>query len=73
METNPGDHAIAEAIIVMAHKLDMKVVAEGVETAEQRNMLVAAGCDFAQGFLFAEPMPAEEFDRYLADSVKPGA
>jgi diguanylate cyclase (GGDEF)-like protein/PAS domain S-box-containing protein len=69
METNPGDHAIAEAIIVMAHKLDMKVVAEGVETAQQRDMLVAAGCDYAQGFLFAEPMPADEFDRYLARSI----
>jgi diguanylate cyclase (GGDEF)-like protein/PAS domain S-box-containing protein len=70
MVTNPGDHAIAEAIIVMAHKLGIKVVAEGVETAEQRDLLIAAGCDYAQGFLFAEPMPADEFERYLAGSVK---
>ena len=69
MVQNPGDHAIAEAIIVMAHKLGMKVVAEGVETAEQRDLLVAAGCDFGQGYLFAKPMPANDFDRYLENSV----
>lgn len=70
MVKNPGDQAIAEAIIVMAHKLRMKVIAEGVETEAQRIMLVAAGCDFAQGFLFAKPMPAGEFDRYLENSIK---
>jgi diguanylate cyclase (GGDEF)-like protein/PAS domain S-box-containing protein len=69
MVSNPGDHAIAEAIIVMAHKLGMKVVAEGVETVEQRDMLVAAGCDFGQGYLFARPMTSEQFDRYLTSSV----
>jgi EAL domain-containing protein (putative c-di-GMP-specific phosphodiesterase class I) len=69
MVQNPGDHAIAEAIIVMAHKLGMKVVAEGVETVEQRDLLVAAGCDFGQGYLFAKPMPANDFDRYLENSV----
>ncbi len=69
MVRNPGDHAIAEAIIVMAHKLGMKVVAEGVETVEQRDLLVAAGCDFGQGYLFAKPMTAEDFDRYLESSV----
>ncbi|OIR08629.1 cyclic di-GMP phosphodiesterase Gmr [mine drainage metagenome] len=69
MVQNPGDHAIAEAIIVMAHKLGMKVVAEGVETVEQRDLLVAAGCDFGQGYLFAKPMAAEDFDRYLESSV----
>jgi len=40
-----------------------------VETDEQRKMLVAAGCDFGQGFLFAKPMPAAEFDRYLENSI----
>jgi EAL domain-containing protein (putative c-di-GMP-specific phosphodiesterase class I) len=69
MVVNSGDHAIAEAIIVMAHKLGIKVVAEGVETAEQRDMLVAAGCDYGQGYLFATPMPAEEFDRYLNSCI----
>ena len=69
MVQNPGDHAIAEAIIVMAHKLGMKVVAEGVETVEQRDLLVAAGCDFGQGYLFAKPMPSNDFDRYLENSV----
>lgn len=69
MVKNPGDQAIAEAIIVMAHKLGMKVVAEGVETVEQRDMLIAAGCDFGQGYLFAKPMSAEDFDHYLQNSV----
>ncbi|HLP98629.1 MAG TPA: EAL domain-containing protein [Sideroxyarcus sp.] len=69
MVSTPGDQAIAEAIIVMAHKLGMKVVAEGVETVEQRDMLIAAGCDFGQGYLFAKPMPAAEFDRFLNASI----
>ncbi|MDP1612991.1 MAG: EAL domain-containing protein [Sulfuritalea sp.] len=59
--TDPSDRAIAEAIIVMAHKLGMKVVAEGVETSEQRDLLAAAGCDYGQGFLLAAPIPAEQF------------
>jgi diguanylate cyclase (GGDEF)-like protein len=69
MVSNPGDHAIAEAIIVMAHKLGMKVVAEGMETTEQRDMLIAAGCDYGQGYLYAKPMPADQFDDYLAQAI----
>jgi diguanylate cyclase (GGDEF)-like protein/PAS domain S-box-containing protein len=60
MATDPDAHAIVEAIIVMAHKLGLRVIAEGIETAEQRDMLKAAGCDYGQGFLFARPMPAAE-------------
>ncbi|MCC6070525.1 EAL domain-containing protein [Massilia sp. GCM10020059] len=60
-----SDMALSEAIIVMAHKLGLRVVAEGVETAEQRDLLLAAGCDYGQGYLFARPMPAEEFDALL--------
>ncbi|MDO8960079.1 MAG: EAL domain-containing protein [Rhodocyclaceae bacterium] len=60
MATDHGDQAIVEAIIVMAHKLGLKVIAEGVETLEQCEILKAAGCDYGQGYLFARPMPAAE-------------
>lgn len=56
---------IAETIIVMAHKLGLKVVAEGVETAAQRDWLVAAGCDYAQGYYFSRPLPADGFGKLL--------
>jgi diguanylate cyclase (GGDEF)-like protein/PAS domain S-box-containing protein len=57
----PYDHndvAIVEAIIAMAHKLDLGVVAEGVETAAQEEFLRARGCNAAQGFFYARPMAA---------------
>ncbi|TAN48993.1 MAG: EAL domain-containing protein [Methylococcaceae bacterium] len=60
-----SDLALCEAIIVMAHKLGIKVIAEGIETAQQRDLLTAAGCDYGQGYLFAKPMPALEFDAML--------
>jgi diguanylate cyclase (GGDEF)-like protein/PAS domain S-box-containing protein len=63
-----SDMAISEAIIVMAHKLGMKVIAEGVETAEQRDLLLAAGCDYGQGYLFSRPSGAEEFEDMLGSS-----
>jgi len=50
----------------MAHELGMQVVAEGVETPVQRDLLVGAGCDFGQGYLFARPMPVAQFDALLA-------
>jgi diguanylate cyclase (GGDEF)-like protein/PAS domain S-box-containing protein len=59
MAIDAGDQAIAEAIIVMAHKLGIAVIAEGVETPQQRALLLASGCDFGQGYLFARPMPAD--------------
>jgi len=63
----PGssDMALSEAIIVMAHKLGLAVIAEGVETEAQRNLLRAAGCDYGQGYLFAAPMPPAQFEAYL--------
>jgi len=65
-----SDMALCEAIIVMAHKLGMKVIAEGVETDEQRLLLAAVGCDYGQGYLFAVPNPVEKFDKYLAQSTE---
>ncbi|TAN46650.1 MAG: EAL domain-containing protein [Methylococcaceae bacterium] len=67
------DMILCEAIIVMAHKLGMKVIAEGVETEEQRALLVAAGCDYAQGYLFARPMPARDFEELLVVDIGTGA
>ena len=60
-----SDRALCEAIIVMAHKLGMQVIAEGIETAEQRDILTQAGCDYGQGYLFSRPVPAEEFEKLL--------
>jgi diguanylate cyclase (GGDEF)-like protein/PAS domain S-box-containing protein len=57
--------ALCKAIIVMAHELGMKVIAEGVETAEQLDLLVAAGCDYGQGYLFAHPMKEADFDAFM--------
>ncbi|NOQ81029.1 MAG: EAL domain-containing protein [Methylophaga sp.] len=57
--------SLCEAIIVMAHKLGLKVIAEGIETEQQKQLLSNAGCDFGQGYLFAKPLPAKEFEKLL--------
>jgi diguanylate cyclase (GGDEF)-like protein/PAS domain S-box-containing protein len=57
--TNPEDATIVRATIGLAHALSIMVVAEGVETAEQRDFLISAGCKLAQGFYFGPPMPAK--------------
>lgn len=63
--TDSDGRLIAEAIISMAHKLRLQVIAEGVETAEQSAWLNAAGCDYAQGYYFSAPVPAADFTRLL--------
>ena len=65
LEHDAANVALCEAIIVMAHKLGLKVVAEGVETQQQYAMLRHAGCDYGQGFLFGAPLPADEFEALL--------
>ncbi len=60
------DLALCEAIIVMAHKLRIRVIAEGIETEEQQALLSTAGCDFGQGYLYSKPVDAEAFSRLLA-------
>jgi len=65
LENDKNDLALAEAIIVMAHTLELQVIAEGVETEGQAKILADAGCDFAQGYLYATPMPADEFENLL--------
>lgn len=65
LEANSNDMVLCEAIIVMAHKLGLKVIAEGVETELQRDLLTAAGCDFGQGYYFSKPINAELFEKKL--------
>ena len=67
---NSADSSIfAETIIVMAHKLGLKVIAEGVETVEQRDWLKEKQCDYAQGFLFSKATSSDDFTEMLAYDV----
>lgn len=62
---NAEDASIARAVVSMAHSLNLKVIAEGVETSAQRAFLAAEGCDEMQGYLFSQPLPEPEFTRLL--------
>jgi diguanylate cyclase (GGDEF)-like protein len=64
------DAAIATSIILLAHSMNLKVVAEGVETKEQLKMLRQQGCDIVQGFLFSKPLAAEEFVPFFEPLLK---
>ena len=55
------DFAVCEAMVAMAHKLAIRIIAEGVETEAQHDLLAAAGCDYAQGYLYSRPVPAADF------------
>lgn len=68
LDGNAANTALIEAIIVMASKLGIKAIAEGVEEARQRDLLLQFGCDYAQGYLYAGPMPLNEFEQLIASS-----
>jgi diguanylate cyclase (GGDEF)-like protein/PAS domain S-box-containing protein len=70
LETDDIDFALSEAIIVMAHKLGFQVIAEGVETEGQRDILQKFGCDYAQGFLFSKPVRGDEFEKVFFKEKK---
>jgi diguanylate cyclase (GGDEF)-like protein len=65
-DRDANNSAITGAIIAMAHRLGLRVVAEGVETPQQLAFIRANGADMYQGYLFAKPLPAEEFSRLMA-------
>lgn len=71
LETDANDIALCEAIIVMAHKLGLKVIAEGVESQGQQKILVDAGCDYAQGYLYSHALPAKEYEVFLEKMRRP--
>ena len=70
---DPRDAAITQGIIGMSHHLDLRVVAEGVESTEQAEFLRSNGCDVLQGYLYARPMPFAELAQYLASPAVPAS
>ena len=71
MDDSPEDAAIVESIVGLAHSLKLRVVAEGVESARHLQKLTAMGCDIAQGFHLARPMPATALARWI-NELRPG-
>jgi len=65
-----GNRNIVEAIISLAHRLDMIVVAEGVENLEQHAILLNMGCQFGQGYLFSRPLPKDKVDELIKEMLK---
>jgi len=69
MITDKKNAVVVRTLIAMAHELDLKVIAEGVETSVQADILSAVKCDHAQGYLFGRPLPAEDFEVLVADAT----
>ena len=65
MDTDDETHEIVRIIVMLAHGLGLKVVAEGVENQEQVNLLLKIGCELGQGYLFSKPVPAAEIEKLL--------
>ena len=63
---DPDDDAIVDAIIAIGLSMHLEVVAEGVETEQQRDLLTQKGCTHYQGYLFSKPIPIEEFEARLS-------
>jgi diguanylate cyclase (GGDEF)-like protein/PAS domain S-box-containing protein len=70
LASDPDDAAIVRAIIQMAHSLNLRTLAEGVETEQIRDQLRAFGCDAAQGYFYSRPVPAPEIERLLAQAPR---
>jgi len=70
LASDPDDAAIVRAIIQMAHSLNLRTLAEGVETEQIRDQLRAFGCDAAQGYFYSRPVPAPDIERLLAQTPR---
>jgi diguanylate cyclase (GGDEF)-like protein/PAS domain S-box-containing protein len=73
LATDPDDEAIVRAIILLAHSLNLRTVAEGVETGAANEYLRRFRCDEVQGYYFARPMPAEELAAYIGGNAATAA
>lgn len=70
--TNPKDYRLVGIMIDIARLLEVPVIAEGVETKEQMELLKAVGCDIIQGYYFSKPLPPEDFDKLIEAELKEG-
>lgn len=69
LERDLASQTLCEAIIVMAHALGVQVIAEGVETQQQADLLIQYGCDYLQGYYFSKPIPLEQAMTYQQDKA----
>jgi EAL domain-containing protein (putative c-di-GMP-specific phosphodiesterase class I) len=69
LASNEDDQAIARAIISLSHQLHMRVIAEGVETEQQRSFLQQNGCDEVQGYLYGRPVTQQEIAALLPRAI----
>jgi sensor c-di-GMP phosphodiesterase-like protein len=68
LKTDKNNVILCETIIQMAHKLGIKVIAEGIETEAQRKLLLKLGCEYGQGYLFSKAVPLDALLRYTTSS-----
>ncbi len=69
LKAGSTEEIVCNSMIQMAHRLGISVIAEGVETVEQRNILITLGCDYIQGYLYSPPLNAEDFELYLKQNA----
>ena len=67
--TDSNDASIARTVVALGHNLGLSVIAEGVETQEQRTFLVESGCELFQGYLFSKPLSIDHFNAFVAQHV----
>jgi EAL domain-containing protein (putative c-di-GMP-specific phosphodiesterase class I) len=67
---NQNHVSLTKAIIAIAHELNLKVVAEGIETKEQEEYLKALHCDFGQGYFYSKPLPKDHFEKWFKENME---
>ena len=72
MQSDRASSDIVELIVTLAHKMNLRVIAEGIETARQMECLLDLGCEFGQGYYFSQPMASKAAQQFLRQQVAPG-